>query len=133
MGQYHVEDRHKMFYIKESELDKIELKDVHTNELKKDISLAYIDPWSPEGGLVDSFGRINWACPCLGSAMQGPCAKYFRDAFLCFHKSSDDLPGPRTLQNSRGADCLFEFAAITECMREFEPKNQESNKEDEIA
>ncbi|KAI0981405.1 hypothetical protein GJ496_002055 [Pomphorhynchus laevis] len=66
-----------------------------------------VDPWQ-ETGLVRSNGTINWACPCLGSAMAGPCAEYFRDAFTCFQKSSAE---------SKGAECLKEFGKLTRCMK----------------
>jgi len=39
------------------------------------------------GGALLPDGRINFACPCLGSQVAGPCGYEFRQLFSCFHEN----------------------------------------------
>ena len=61
-------------------------------------------------GLILPNGAINWDCPCLGGMASGPCGVLFRRAFSCFHNSDS---------KSKGAECLGDFAALTECFAKY--------------
>lgn len=61
-------------------------------------------------GVVFPNGEINWGCPCLGTAGIGPCSKYFRAAFKCFHYSESEM---------KGSDCLSEFENLQKCMKKY--------------
>merc|ERR1712029_1046650 len=61
-------------------------------------------------GLILPNGEINWNCPCLGGMAVGPCGVEFRDAFSCFHYSTEE---------PKGKDCLEKFSTMQECMKEY--------------
>lgn len=61
-------------------------------------------------GLILPNGAINWDCPCLGGMASGPCSLFFRRAFTCFHNSDSA---------NKGAECLSDFAALTECLAKY--------------
>lgn len=44
-------------------------------------------------GLILDNGDINWGCPCLGGMATGPCGQEFREAFSCFHYSTEEMKG----------------------------------------
>ena len=52
-------------------------------------------------------GDINWNCPCLGGMATGPCGVDFREAFSCFHYSTEE---------PKGSECFEVFAKMQECM-----------------
>lgn len=65
-------------------------------------------------GLIASDGSINWDCPCLGNnnreyrhyceylggMANGPCGEAFKEAFSCFHYSTEEM---------KGQDCIPQF------------------------
>ena len=71
-------------------------------------------------GLILPNGEINWNCPCLGGMAVGPCGVEFRDAFSCFHYSTEE---------PKGKDCLEKFSTMQECMKEY-PELFEEKKKD---
>ncbi|CAL4074106.1 unnamed protein product, partial [Meganyctiphanes norvegica] len=72
-------------------------------------------------GLIDDDGEINWSCPCLGGMATGPCGVEFREAFTCFHYSSED---------PKGSDCLGPFRQMSECMAQYPNVYGSGTKED---
>ena len=72
-------------------------------------------------GLINEDGSINWTCPCLGGMASGPCGPEFREAFSCFHYSTEE---------PKGAECFEQFRAMQECMAEY-PSLYETGKDDE--
>ena len=68
-----------------------------------------------------SDGSINWNCPCLGGMASGPCGPDFREAFSCFHYSTEE---------PKGADCFEQFRAMQECMAQY-PSLYDNDKEAE--
>ncbi|KAM3877836.1 mitochondrial intermembrane space import and assembly protein 40-like [Diretmus argenteus] len=92
--------------------------------------LVQEDPNDPyeERGLILPSGEINWNCPCLGGMASGPCGSEFKDAFSCFHYSTEE---------AKGSDCLEQFGAMQECMQRYpelypqddEKETQESSPE----
>lgn len=56
---------------------------------------------------VGPDGEIDWDCPCLQGATEGPCGEGFKTAFQCFVYSKEE---------PKGTDCLEEFKAMHECM-----------------
>ncbi|XP_064633607.1 mitochondrial intermembrane space import and assembly protein 40-B-like [Lineus longissimus] len=63
-----------------------------------------------EPGLIMPNGEINWNCPCLGGMASGPCGVEFREAFSCFHYSTEEM---------KGADCYEQFSVMQKCMADF--------------
>lgn len=61
-------------------------------------------------GLILPSGEINWNCPCLGGMASGPCGTEFKDAFSCFHYSTEEV---------KGSECLEQFRAMQECMQRY--------------
>lgn len=61
-------------------------------------------------GLILENGEINWNCPCLGGMATGPCGVQFREAFSCFHYSSED---------PKGSDCFEKFKTMQTCMQQY--------------
>ncbi len=67
-------------------------------------------------------GSINWSCPCLGGMATGPCGPEFREAFSCFHYSTEE---------PKGADCFEQFNAMHECMGNYPDLYDKDNDDDE--
>ena len=61
-------------------------------------------------GLINEDGSINWNCPCLGGMATGPCGPEFREAFSCFHYSTEE---------PKGSDCFEAFKAMQDCMGQY--------------
>ena len=61
----------------------------------------------PFTGLILENGDINWNCPCLGGMATGPCGPDFREAFSCFHYSTEE---------PKGSECYEAFSKMQECM-----------------
>lgn len=61
-----------------------------------------------EYGIILPSGEINWDCPCLGGMAYGPCGQEFKDAFSCFHYSTEE---------EKGSDCIPQFRAMQECFQ----------------
>lgn len=61
-------------------------------------------------GLILANGEINWNCPCLGGMATGPCGVEFREAFSCFHYSTED---------PKGGDCFGKFKTMQTCMQQY--------------
>eukprot|EP00049_Salpingoeca_infusionum_P000028 m.36565 g.36565 ORF g.36565 m.36565 type:complete len:144 (-) comp10025_c0_seq1:251-682(-) len=61
------------------------------------------------GEAVGPNGDINWDCPCLGGMTEGPCGELFKEAFSCFVYSQAE---------DKGSDCVEQFQAMHECLRE---------------
>lgn len=63
---------------------------------------------APESqGPVDYVNKtIDWDCPCLAYALNGPCASQFKEAFTCFSFSEAE---------PKGADCIPQFTAMRDC------------------
>lgn len=58
-------------------------------------------------GPVDYDRReIDWDCPCLKHAIDGPCGEQFKAAFECFTFSEAE---------ERGSDCIPQFTAMRRC------------------
>ena len=72
-------------------------------------------------GLILPNGDINWNCPCLGGMAVGPCGVEFRDAFSCFHYSTEE---------PKGKECLEKFAKMQECMKEYPELFEEKKRGD---
>jgi len=52
----------------------------------------------------------------------GPCGVEFRDAFSCFHYSTEE---------PKGKDCLEKFATMQECMKDYPELFEEKKKDGE--
>merc|ERR1712066_858003 len=78
------------------------------------------EPEDHPPGLILPNGEINWNCPCLGGMAVGPCGVEFREAFSCFHYSTEE---------PKGKDCLDKFATMQECMKEYPELYEERKKE----
>ncbi|KAG7263601.1 hypothetical protein CRUP_020851 [Coryphaenoides rupestris] len=63
-----------------------------------------------EEGLILPNGDINWNCPCLGGMASGPCGSQFKEAFSCFHYSTEDM---------KGSNCIDKFRDMQECMQRY--------------
>lgn len=61
-------------------------------------------------GLIMPNGDINFNCPCLGGMASGPCAFEFREAFSCFHYSTNE---------TKGSECVDKFIEMQNCMSKF--------------
>lgn len=61
-------------------------------------------------GLILPNGDINWNCPCLGGMATGPCGVEFRNAFSCFHYSTEE---------PKGGDCFELFKTMQSCMQKY--------------
>lgn len=67
-------------------------------------------------------GEINWACPCLGNMVVGPCSIEFRESLSCFHKSTAE---------PKGSDCLEQFKEMNECMARYPGLYKKNDDDDE--
>lgn len=61
-------------------------------------------------GLIKPNGEINFNCPCLGGIASGPCGYQFREAFTCFHYSTNEL---------KGSECADKFIDMQNCMAKY--------------
>ena len=73
-------------------------------------------------GLILPNGDINWNCPCLGGMAVGPCGVEFREAFSCFHYSTEE---------PKGKECIEKFASMQECMKQYPELFEEKKKDGE--
>ena len=73
-------------------------------------------------GLILPNGDINWNCPCLGGMAVGPCGPEFREAFSCFHYSTEE---------PKGKECIEKFASMQECMKQYPELFEEKKKDGE--
>lgn len=78
------------------------------------------DP-DPNPGLILDDGTINWNCPCLGGMATGPCGVQFREAFSCFHYSTDE---------PKGVNCFDQFKTMQDCMANY-PSLYKQNDDDD--
>lgn len=68
------------------------------------------DPDDDRPGLILPNGDINWSCPCLGGMATGPCGAQFREAFSCFHYSTNE---------TKGSECFEHFRSMQQCMAQY--------------
>ncbi|KPM10185.1 mitochondrial intermembrane space import and assembly protein 40-like protein [Sarcoptes scabiei] len=61
-------------------------------------------------GLILPNGEINFNCPCLGGMAFGPCGFEFRQAFTCFHQSTNE---------TKGSECVEKFIEMQNCMQKY--------------
>jgi intermembrane space import and assembly protein 40 len=73
----------------------------------KDV-IVYLDEQPPRQAYNEETGEIDWDCPCLGNMVKPPCGDIFKEAFTCFVKSK---------QEPKGAECVQQFRAMTECFQ----------------
>ncbi|KAL1461641.1 hypothetical protein WDU94_013515 [Cyamophila willieti] len=84
-------------------------------------SSVELPPPEPQPGLILPDGSINWNCPCLGGMATGPCGVQFREAFSCFHYSTDE---------PKGVGCFDAFKTMQDCMSQY-PSLYKQNDKDE--
>lgn len=101
------ESKHKVVFLTEEEAS-----------VPSKVELGEAEDGPP--GLILPNGEINWNCPCLGGMAVGPCGVEFREAFSCFHYSTEE---------PKGKDCLDKFATMQECMKEYPELYEERKKE----
>ncbi|KAI0231677.1 Mitochondrial intermembrane space import and assembly protein 40 [Lamellibrachia satsuma] len=80
---------------------------VDKDDHQKPAEVKFEMPEEEAPGLIYPNGDINWACPCLGGMATGPCGFDFREAFSCFHYSTED---------PKGSDCYEQFRKMQQCM-----------------
>ncbi|XP_037949723.1 mitochondrial intermembrane space import and assembly protein 40 [Teleopsis dalmanni] len=73
-------------------------------------SKVELPPPEPQPGVITETGEINWSCPCLGGMATGPCGVQFRDAFSCFHYSTEE---------PKGSDCYNAFRTMQDCFQQY--------------
>ena len=73
-------------------------------------------------GLINEDDSINWNCPCLGGMATGPCGPEFREAFSCFHYSTEE---------PKGSDCFEAFKAMQDCMGQYPSLYPRKDEDDE--
>ncbi|KAH9415283.1 Mitochondrial intermembrane space import and assembly protein 40 [Dermatophagoides pteronyssinus] len=61
-------------------------------------------------GLIMPNGELNFNCPCLGGMASGPCGFEFREAFSCFHYSTNEV---------KGSECVDKFIEMNNCMTRY--------------
>ncbi|KAG7177530.1 mitochondrial intermembrane space import and assembly protein 40-like [Homarus americanus] len=106
-----------MSYCKQEGKDRVVF--VTEEDHKGPAAVSLPDDDEPPAGLIQPDGEINWACPCLGGMATGPCGVEFREAFSCFHYSTQD---------PKGSECLEPFRQMSECMAQY--PNVYGNKEE---
>ncbi|XP_072308949.1 mitochondrial intermembrane space import and assembly protein 40 [Eucyclogobius newberryi] len=101
-----------MSYCKQEGKDRIIFVTKEDHESPSNADLVADDPNDPyeEQGLILPNGDINWNCPCLGGMASGPCGSQFKEAFSCFHYSSEEM---------KGSDCIDRFRNMQECMQKY--------------
>nr|XP_057938576.1 mitochondrial intermembrane space import and assembly protein 40 [Doryrhamphus excisus] len=119
-----------MSYCKQEGKDRIIFVTKEDHEAPSNAELVADDPNDPyeEQGLILPNGDINWNCPCLGGMASGPCGSQFKEAFSCFHYSTEEV---------KGSECIDHFRNMQECMQKFpelypqeEEEKQSSNQPD---
>ncbi|XP_062252625.1 mitochondrial intermembrane space import and assembly protein 40 [Platichthys flesus] len=112
-----------MSYCRQEGKDRIIFVTKEDHEAPSNAELVADDPNDPyeEQGLILPSGDINWNCPCLGGMASGPCGSQFKEAFSCFHYSSEEV---------KGSECIDNFRNMQECMQKYpELYPQEEDKE----
>ncbi|XP_008304038.1 mitochondrial intermembrane space import and assembly protein 40 [Stegastes partitus] len=112
-----------MSYCKQEGKDRIIFVTKEDHDTPSNAELIADDPDDPyeEQGLILPNGDINWNCPCLGGMASGPCGSQFKEAFSCFHYSSEEV---------KGSECIDYFSKMQECMQRYpELYPQEEDKE----
>ncbi|XP_060925854.1 mitochondrial intermembrane space import and assembly protein 40 [Limanda limanda] len=112
-----------MSYCRQEGKDRIIFVTKEDHEAPSNAELIADDPNDPyeEQGLILPSGDINWNCPCLGGMASGPCGSQFKEAFSCFHYSTDEV---------KGSECIDNFRNMQECMQKYpELYPQEEDKE----
>ncbi|XP_061731226.1 mitochondrial intermembrane space import and assembly protein 40 [Nerophis ophidion] len=112
-----------MSYCKQEGKDRVIFVTKEDHEAPSNAELVADDPDDPyeEHGLILPNGDINWNCPCLGGMASGPCGSQFKEAFSCFHHSTEEV---------KGSECIDHFRNMQECMQKFpELYPQEDEKE----
>ncbi|KAJ7999000.1 hypothetical protein DPEC_G00210840 [Dallia pectoralis] len=101
-----------MSYCKQEGKDRIIFVTKEDHEAPSNAELIADDPNDPyeDQGLILPSGEINWNCPCLGGMASGPCGTQFKEAFSCFHYSSEEV---------KGSECIDNFRAMQECMQKY--------------
>ncbi|XP_054640461.1 mitochondrial intermembrane space import and assembly protein 40 [Dunckerocampus dactyliophorus] len=112
-----------MSYCKQEGKDRIIFVTKEDHEAPSNAELVADDPNDPyeEQGLILPNGNINWNCPCLGGMASGPCGSQFKEAFSCFHYSTEEV---------KGSECIDHFRNMQECMQKF-PELYPQEEEDE--
>ncbi|XP_069367708.1 mitochondrial intermembrane space import and assembly protein 40 [Paralichthys olivaceus] len=112
-----------MSYCRQEGKDRIIFVTKEDHEAPSNAELIADDPNDPyeEQGLILPSGDINWNCPCLGGMASGPCGSQFKEAFSCFHYSTEEV---------KGSECIDNFRNMQECMQRYpELYPQEEDKE----
>ncbi|CAB1442379.1 unnamed protein product [Pleuronectes platessa] len=101
-----------MSYCRQEGKDRIIFVTKEDHEAPSNAELVADDPNDPyeEQGLILPSGDINWNCPCLGGMASGPCGSQFKEAFSCFHYSSEEV---------KGSECIDNFRNMQECMQKY--------------
>ncbi|KAL0978574.1 hypothetical protein UPYG_G00172420 [Umbra pygmaea] len=101
-----------MSYCKQEGKDRIIFVTKEDHEAPSNAELIADDPNDPyeDQGLILPSGEINWNCPCLGGMASGPCGTQFKEAFSCFHYSTEEV---------KGSECIDNFRAMQECMQKY--------------
>ncbi|XP_034548721.1 mitochondrial intermembrane space import and assembly protein 40 [Notolabrus celidotus] len=101
-----------MSYCREEGKDRIIFVTKEDHETPSSAELIAEDPNDPyeEQGLILPNGDINWNCPCLGGMASGPCGSQFKEAFSCFHYSTEEV---------KGSECIDNFRGMQECMQRY--------------
>ncbi|KAI5741339.1 hypothetical protein M8J76_012617 [Diaphorina citri] len=85
-------------------------------------SSVELPPPEPQPGLILPDGSINWNCPCLGGMATGPCGVQFREAFSCFHYSTDE---------PKGVNCFEAFKTMQDCMAQYPTLYKQNDDDDD--
>ncbi|XP_076846900.1 mitochondrial intermembrane space import and assembly protein 40 [Brachyhypopomus gauderio] len=112
-----------MSYCKQEGKDRIIFVTKEDHEAPSNAELVEDDPNDPyeDHGLILPNGDINWNCPCLGGMASGPCGQQFKEAFSCFHYSTEEV---------KGSECIEHFRNMQECMQKYPelyPQEDESD------
>ncbi|XP_026872394.2 mitochondrial intermembrane space import and assembly protein 40 [Electrophorus electricus] len=101
-----------MSYCKQEGKDRIIFVTKEDHEAPSNAELVEDDPNDPyeDHGLILPSGEINWNCPCLGGMASGPCGQQFKEAFSCFHYSTEEV---------KGSECIEHFRGMQECMQKY--------------
>lgn len=98
-----------MSFCEEFGKDKVVFVTKEDNSSESKIQLSDM-PDDYNRGLIMPNGDINFGCPCLGGMASGPCGYEFREAFSCFHYSTDEV---------KGSDCVDKFMEMQNCMTKY--------------
>lgn len=98
-----------MSYCEDHGKDKVVFVDKSYNAQPSKVELKeYEDDYNR--GLILPNGDINFNCPCLGGMASGPCGVEFREAFSCFHYSTNEV---------KGSECVDKFMEMQDCMTKY--------------